>query len=486
MTRLVVIGGSDAGISAGLRARELDPSAEVTVVVADAYPNFSICGIPYHVSGEVVSWQSLAHRTRADLEAAGLTLRVDTRATAIDVAGQRVTVTGPDGATELLAYDELVVGTGARPALPAIAGVGGEGGLGPAEGVHLLHTIGDTHALMAGLTDRPVRSALIVGAGYIGVEMSEALVARGIATTIAQRPPEVLATVDAELGALVRAEMEAHGVEVLTGTSVTALARTGDGQVAVTATGGRLERAFDVVVIVAGVRPDAALLVEAGATTGAGGAVVVDETMATGLPHVWAAGDCVVTHHRLMGVTYLPLGTTAHKQGRVAGANAVGGHARFAGSVGTQVVKVFDLVAARTGLLEHEARAAGFRPVTTQSTPDDHKAYYPGAQPITIRVTADADTSRLLGAQLVGRLGSEVAKRADVYATALFHAMTVEGMADLDLTYTPPLGSPWDAVQMAAQTWSREHRPTSTEPLPSAPGPTDTGRTDPKIEEKTP
>ncbi|MGY2067444.1 FAD-dependent oxidoreductase [Blastococcus sp. SYSU DS0619] len=465
--RLLVIGGSDAGISAGLRARELDPSTEVTVVVADAYPNFSICGIPYYVSGEVRPWQSLAHRTYADLEAAGLTLRVGTRATRIDVAGQRITVTGPDGTEELLAYDELVVGTGARPVVPDIDGVGPDA-LGPADGVHLLHTIDDTHALMASLTGRPVRSALVVGAGYIGVEMSEALVARGITTTVAQRPAEVLTTVDAELGALVRAEMAAHGVEVLTGTGVTGLARTGDGRIAVTATGTRLDRSFDLVLLVAGVRPDVQLLVDAGATTGAGGAVVVDETMATGLPHVWAAGDCVTTHHRLMGTIYLPLGTTAHKQGRVAGANAVGGHARFAGSVGTQVVKVFDLVAARTGLLEHEAAAAGFRPVTTQTTPDDHKAYYPGARPITIRVTGDADTGRLLGAQLVGRLGSEVAKRADVFATALFHAMTVESMADLDLAYTPPLGSPWDAVQMAAQAWGREHRPPGvTAPSPA-------------------
>ncbi|MCZ2861089.1 FAD-dependent oxidoreductase [Blastococcus sp. VKM Ac-2987] len=465
--RLVVIGGSDAGISAGLRARELDPSAEVTVVVADAYPNFSICGIPYYVSGEVRPWQALAHRTHADLEAAGLTLRVGTRATGIDVAGQRIAVTGPDRSEELLAYDELVVGTGARPVVPEIDGVGPDA-LGPADGVHLLHTIGDMHALMAGLTTRPVRDAIIVGAGYIGVEMAEALVARGITTTVAQRPAEVLATVDAELGALVRAEMAAHGVEVLTGTGVTALARTDDGRIAATAAGNRLERTFDLVLFVAGVRPDVQLLLDAGASTGAGGAVVVDDTMATGLPHVWAAGDCVTTHHRLMGSTYLPLGTTAHKQGRVAGANAAGGHARFAGSVGTQVVKVFDLVAARTGLLEHEAAAAGFRPVTTLTIADDHKAYYPGARPITIRVTGDAGTGRLLGAQLVGRLGSEVARRADVFATALFHAMTVEGVADLDLAYTPPLGSPWDAVQVAAQAWSREHRsPGLTAPSPA-------------------
>ena len=179
--------------------------------------------------------------------------------------------------------------------------------------------------------------------------------------------------------------------------------------------------------------------------------------MATRLPHVWAAGDCVVTHHRLLGVTYLPLGTTAHKQGRVAGENALGGHARYAGSLGTQVVKVFDLVAARTGLREHEAVGAGYEPVSSTATPDDHKAYYPGAQPITIRVTGDRNTGKLLGAQLIGARGTETAKRVDTYAAALFHGMTVDQMSELDLSYTPPLGSPWDAVQMASQTWVRDH-----------------------------
>ena len=167
------------------------------------------------------------------------------------------------------------------------------------------------------------------------------------------------------------------------------------------------------------------------------------------------------THHRLLGITWLPLGTTAHKQGRVAGENALGGSARFAGSLGTQVVKVFDLVAARTGLREHEALAAnlGWNPVTSQSSPDDHKAYYPGATRIHIRITGDQHNGRLLGAQLVGHRSAEIAKRVDTYATALFHEMTLDRLSELDLSYTPPLGSPWDATQMAAQTWVREHQP---------------------------
>lgn len=476
--RLVIIGGSDAGISAALRARELDPSAEVVVVVADAYPNFSVCGIPYYVSGEVAPWQSLAHRTYADLEATGMTLRVNTRVTEIDAPGQRVQLRTPEGELEWLDYDELVVGTGAVPVVPAIdglnkgfsGGLSGPGALGPEDGVHLLHTMEDTFALTASLERLTPQRAVIVGAGYIGLEMAEALTTRGIAVTMLQRGPEVLATVDAELGALVHAELTAHGVKVITGATVTSIQRspapagTTGGRLSVTGSrrdGTTLIQDTDLVLVVTGVRPDVDLLVTAGATTGDGGAVVVDEAMRTSLPHVFAAGDCVTTHHRLLGSTYLPLGTTAHKQGRVAGANAVraegGPVARFAGSVGTQVVKVFGLVAARTGLREHEAIAAGFTPLTSQAAPDDHKAYYPGAEPITIRLTGDADTGRLLGAQLVGRYGSEVAKRVDTYATALFHAMTVEGLADLDLAYTPPLGSPWDAVQMAAQTWSKTH-----------------------------
>jgi NADPH-dependent 2,4-dienoyl-CoA reductase/sulfur reductase-like enzyme len=456
---LVAVGGSDAGISAALRARELDPSWDVTVVVADAYPNFSICGIPYYVSGEVPQWQNLAHRTYQELEATGMRLRLDTVATEIDVARQRLAVRTREGDLTWLPYDELVVGTGALPMRPPIDGLGE---LGPDDGVHLLHSMGDTFALTASLDRLAPASALIVGAGYVGLEMAEGLTARGIAVTQVEMLPEVLPTVDPELGALVRAELDKHGVTVRTSTTVTSIARTGrrPGRLLVKGRddyGRTDEWTVDLVLVVVGVRPDTDLLAAAGARTGPRGAVAVDETMATGLPHVWAAGDCVVTHHRLLGVTYLPLGTTAHKQGRVAGENAVGGTARFAGILGTQVVKVFDLVAARTGLREREASAAGFHPVTSQASPDDHKAYYPGAQPISIRVTGDASSGRLLGAQLVGALGTETAKRVDVFATALFHEMTVDAMAALDLSYTPPLGSPWDAVQVAAQSWVREH-----------------------------
>jgi len=455
--RLVAIGGSDAGISAALRARELDPTAEVTVVVADAYPNFSICGIPYYISGEVTHWRNLAHRTHADLEATGMRLRLDTFATDIDVAGRQLAVRDHDGNTDLVSYDELIVGTGAVPVRPLIDGLDD---VGPADGVHLLHSMGDTFALTDSLDRLQPRSALIVGAGYVGLEMAEGLTMRGIEVTQVEMLPEVLPTVEVELGALVHDELGKHGVDVHTNSTVTRISRTESGVHVDGRTNDDEALGWDVdlVLVVVGVRPDTELLVRAGAQAGPRGAIIVDETMATGLPHVWAAGDCVVTHHRLLGTTYLPLGTTAHKQGRVAGENALGGNARYAGSLGTQVVKVFDLVAARTGLREHEATAAGFTPVSSTATPDDHKAYYPGATPITIRITGDAGTGKLLGAQLIGTRGAEIAKRVDTYATALFHGMTVSDLTELDLSYTPPLGSPWDAVQMATQTWVKEHQ----------------------------
>jgi len=459
---LVMIGGSDAGISAALRAGELDPGADVTVVLEDAYPNFSICGIPYYLSGEVTPWRNLAHRTVADLEAAGMRLRLVTTARRIDVPGRKLLITTAAGGEEVLSYDKLIVGTGAVPVLPAITGVAGHGALGPAAGVHLLHSMGDTFAVMRTLEQAAPASAVIVGAGYIGLEMADALTVRGLAVTQMEQLPEVLPTVDPQLGALVHGELASRGVELLTGTTVHAITkapRGGAGRLDVAATaadGSAVTRAADMVLVVVGVRPETTLAAEAGAALGVKGAIAVDPGMRTGLPDVFAAGDCVITHHRLLGVTYLPLGTTAHKQGRVAGENALGGNRAFAGSLGTQVVKIFDQAAARTGLRDHEAEAAGFDPVTVQSAADDHKAYYPGSHRITMRVTGDRVTGRLLGLQLFGHKNAEIAKRIDIAATAIFHAMTVDGLSDLDLSYTPPLGSPWDAVQMGAQAWTRQ------------------------------
>ena len=457
--RLVIVGGSDAGISAGLRARELDRAVRPTLVVADAYPNFSICGIPYWLSGEVTQRRNLAHRTREDLERAGLNLRLETVAERIDVDQLALIVRTPDGRQEAIAYDRLVIGTGAVPARPPIPGI-------EVPGVHLLHSMGDASAVQDAL-NAGARSAVIIGGGYIGVEMADALTRRGLDVSLVEQAPSALTTVDLELGARVVEELSAHGVRCLIGVRVSGIEVSGD-RLVVTGEGGvRVEG--DIVLVLAGVQPNVRLAREAGASVGVRGALAVDRQMRTGLPGIWAAGDCVETHQQLFDrPAYMPLGSTAHKQGRIAGENAIGGSAEFAGSLGTQVVKVFDLAIAATGLRGTVAQTEGFDALTVETTTDDHKAYYPGAYPLRLRIVGDRDSGQLLGGQILGHVSGQVAKRIDTLATAIYHRMSVAEVSDLDLSYTPPLSSPWDPVQIACQAWERA-RPLSIQPREPVP-----------------
>ncbi len=445
MTGLVIIGGSDAGISAALRAREVDPSSGVTAVIADAFPNYSICGLPFYLSGEVPDWHALAHRSQAEIEEQGITLRLDTRAIGIDPERRTVRVVDRHGTEDDLAYDRLVIGTGAEPIRPPITGIN-------LPGVYALHTMEDSFAVHDAITERSPRRAIIVGGGYIGLEMADALTTRGLGVTLIELLPTVMSTADAEIGEVLRVELERHGVHVTTGATVARIEQEAEGLVVYGEPEVRV--AADLVLVVVGVRAVTELARAAGVETGERGAIRVTRTMETNVPDIYAAGDCVETWHRILErPTYLPLGTTAHKQGRVAGENAVGGHCIFQGSLGTQVVKVFDLAVAGTGL--RDRTADGFTPLTVETVVPDHKAYYPGAHDLRIRVTGDRITGRLLGAQIVGYWKAEVAKRIDTYATALYNGMRVAEINDLDLSYTPPLGSPWDAVQVAAEAWVR-------------------------------
>jgi len=443
--RLLIIGGSDAGISAALRARELAPSTQVQVIVRDRFPNFSICGLPFFLSGETPDWHHLAHRTTDDIRREGIDLLLEHEAIGIDPQHKIVTVSSLDGEHALLVYDKLVIGTGAESANPPISGLG-------LPGVHMMRWMSDAFRVKAYLDQRLPRSVVIVGAGYIGLEMADALTRLGIDVTVIEYLPQVLRTVDVKLGRLVRAELERHGVKVITSTAVASIEGIGD-QLSVMGREGVLQTT-DMVLVAAGARPETSLAESAGVKLGPTGAIRVSRRMETSVADVFAAGDCVETWHRVRGgYSYLPLGTTAHKQGRIAGENAVGGTAEYAGSLGTQAVKVFDLVVARTGLRDDEAAEIGFRPLTVDFETWDHKVYYPRAQKLRIRLTADQESGKLLGAQLVGHRTSEVSKRVDILAAALFHEMSVEELSELDLSYTPPLSSPWDPVQMAAQAW---------------------------------
>ena len=440
--RFVIVGGSDAGISAALRARELDGAAHITVLLADAFPNYSICGLPFYLSGETPDWRQLAHRTEFE----GIEILTNQGAQALDPSDRTVSVTDESGRNKRIAYDALLIATGARPIIPRIPGI-------DAPGVFPLHTMEDSFRVDRYLKQNEPQSAVIIGSGYIGLEMADALTHRGLQVTLIGRSKTVLPTVDASFGRAVEDTLRGHGVQVESACEVLGIAQDG-GRLHVY--GSReLNVTAEMVLMAIGVEPNAVIGKKAGLRNGIKGALCVNRRMETDLAGVYAAGDCVETWHRLLGAyTYLPLGTTSHKQGRVAGENAMGGSREFQGSLGTQVVKVFDLAIARTGLRDDEARQAGCQPLTTESRHFDHKAYYPGARQLSMSVTGDRNTGRLLGAQMLGPWQAEVAKRIDVYATALFHGMEVEGVNDLDLSYTPPLSSPWDPVQMAAQLWN--------------------------------
>ena len=446
---LLIIGGSDAGVSAALRAQELDANAEVTMILADDYANFSICGLPYFLSDETPDWRDLAHRK----DFPGLTVLHRHVAETINVADKSVLVRHAGGEATLR-YDKLVIATGASPVRPDLPGA-------DLDGVFLLHTMDDSFAMKRVLTEQAPRRAVIVGAGYIGLEVADALRQRGLHVTLLSRTGTVMPTVDPALGRMVGAELERHGVRVLTGVSATAIEQAADAAEAhliVSDTRGDRHPA-DLVVVAVGVTPNGVIAAQAGATLGPRGAIPVNRRMETTLPDIYAAGDCVETHHLLMSQpTYISLGTIAHKQGRIAGENAVGGAREFVGTLGSQALKVFDLAITRTGLLDHEARANGFTPLTVTSQVSDHKAYYPGAVALTILLTGDAVTGKLLGAQILGHRKAEVSKRVDIVAAAIHQGADVEALNDLDLSYTPPFSSPWDPVQMAAQAWMKAFR----------------------------
>jgi NADPH-dependent 2,4-dienoyl-CoA reductase/sulfur reductase-like enzyme len=457
MKRLIVIGGSDAGIMAALRARELDPSAEVTVVLADEYPNFSICGLPFYLSGEIADWRTLAHRTREDLLGEGVHLFTRHTATAIHPEAKTIALSDSSGREITLPYDSLVLATGAKSRKPSY--VKGR----DLPGLFFLRWMEDGFNLDRYVKEKAPRSALIVGGGYIGMEMADALTRRGLAVTVVGRSRSVHKSVDVELGRTIERELARHGVIVTSGVAISEILAHNGKLVTSGADGFRAEA--DLVLVAAGAEPATDLAASAGIALGQSGAIQVNRRMETNVPGILAAGDCVETWHCLLQrPLYLPLGTTAHKQGRIAGENAVGGDREYAGSVGTQVVKIFDLAVARTGLLESEASAEGFLPLTVETESWDHKVYYPGAERLLIRVTGERETGLLLGAQILGHWRSEVAKRIDIFATAIHHGMKVHELADLDLSYTPPLSSPWDPVQSSALAWERERASPPTLP----------------------
>jgi NADPH-dependent 2,4-dienoyl-CoA reductase/sulfur reductase-like enzyme len=443
MKNLIIIGASDAGISAALRAKELRPEIVPTIITADNFPNFSICGLPYYISGEVKNWKNLAHRTIEEVNKAGINLLLEHTAQSVNTERKQVTIADKSGDLEIKEYDRLIIATGGLSVKPDIPGVN-------YSGVFFLRWIPESIAIDEFIKKHKPKTALIIGAGYIGMEMSEALTKRGIKVMVVEFLESVLPSVDIDIGNKVRDMLIKNGVKINNNISIESIDKIKNKLIVKGS--NNFEISADMVLVSVGSVPNIALGQSIGIKTGIKGAFKVNLKMQTNIPYVYAAGDCAETWHRILQkYTYLPLGTTAHKQGRIAGENATGGSTEFAGSLGTQSVKIFDRVAARTGLNEKESSQAGFSPVSADFETWDHKAYYPGAEKIFIRVTADRKTKRLLGAQILGQYKTEVSKRIDIFAAALFHGITVHEFSYYDLSYTPPLSSPWDPVQMAVQ-----------------------------------
>ncbi|MFH8220520.1 FAD-dependent oxidoreductase [Streptomyces sp. NPDC018057] len=444
--RLVVIGGDAAGMSAASQARRLRGPEELEIVAFERghFSSYSACGIPYWVSGDVEERDQLIARTPEEHRARGIDLRMRTEVTEIDVAGGRVRARDAgSGAESWTSYDKLVVATGARPVRPEMPGI-------DAPGVYGVQTLDDGEELLDGLARTRGRRAVVVGAGYIGVEMAEALIKRGYEVTVVNRGAEPMATLDPDMGRLVREAMTGLGITMVGGTEVTEVLTGADGRVRAVATGDA-EYPADVVVLGIGVRPETSLARAAGLPLGEHGGLLTDRAMRVrGYEDIWAGGDCVEVLDLVSGQQrHVPLGTHANKQGQVIGTNAGGGYATFPGVVGTAVSKVCDLEIARTGLRERDARRVGlrFETVTVEST--SRAGYYPGASPMTVKMLAERRTGRLLGVQIVGREGA--AKRVDIAAVALTAGLTVEQMTALDLGYAPPFSPVWDPVLVAAR-----------------------------------
>ncbi len=443
--RLVVIGGDAAGMAAASQARRRrgPDDLEIVAVERGRFTSYSACGIPYWVGGDVDGSDQLVARTPQVFERDfAIRVRLRTEAEEIDLDRREVVVRRLDGGgTERLGFDTLVVATGALPVRPQRPGA-------DATGIYGVQTLDDGVAVRQAV-EEGARRAVVIGGGYIGVEMAEAMVRRGLSVALVEQAPEPMTTLDPDMGRMVRDAMTGMGIEVFSGEAVVAFEEA-DGRVRAVVTEERTLPA-DIVVLGIGVRPNTELAGAAGLALGVAGAVSVDRRgRVPRADGVWAAGDCVETYDRVSRrPVHVPLGTHANKQGRVVGINLGGGYATFPGVVRTAVSKVCSLEIARTGLLERDADAVGFGYLTATVASTTRASYFPGARPITTKLLAEKRSGRLLGAQIVGEEGA--AKRIDALAVALWNEMTVEEMTGLDLSYAPPFAPVWDPVLIAAR-----------------------------------
>lgn len=439
--KVVIIGGVAGGASAAARLRRLDERAEIIVFERSGFVSYANCGLPYYIGGTIAEKRELTLQTPESFWNR-FRIRVKTKheVLAIDPAAKTVTVKDlSTGKTFTESYDKLVLSPGAMPTRPPLPGI-------DSERIFSLRTVEDTLRIHDYVRREKPQSAVLVGGGYIGIEVAENLRELGLDVTIVQRPKQLMNTLDYDMATFVHAKLREKGIRLELGRSVSGFEER-DGQI-LTLIDGQDPLPADLVLLAIGVTPDSGLAKQAGLALGIKGSIVVNDRMETSVPDIYAVGDAVQVKHAVTGQdTLIALAGPANKQGRIAADNICGLDSRYRGSQGSSIIKVFDLTVASTGLTEKAAASAGIDADCVVLSPGSHASYYPGARPMTMKVVFEKQTFRLLGAQIAG--GEGVDKRIDVLAVALHAGMRADELKDLDLAYAPPYSSAKDPVNMA-------------------------------------
>lgn len=438
--RAIVIGGVAAGMSAASKLRRVRPDAEIVVYERGSFLSYGACGLPYYIGGWNDDPSKMIARTARQYADMGIETHLRHEALKVEPHRKTVLIRDHDGGRTFEDhYDVLMLAVGCHSVMPDFPGA-------DLPSVFYIKTMEDG-LLFHEIARLPgLRHVAIVGGGYIGVEMAEAMLRLGRQVTLLEAGERILAPFEPEFSELAAQELERHGVRVIVGGAVSEIRELGEKRLIRTRQ-GNVEA--DVVVVAAGVAPDTGFLRDTGVRMARNGALLVDREMRTSLEDIYAAGDCAVVYHRLMEEDYfIPLGTVANKCGRLAGANMAGGRQKFAGALGTAAIKVCELEMGRTGLSEADARRLGLEYKTRLVTAYDHPAYYPDPVKLTIKLIYQARTRRLLGACVAG--GRNAVLRADVFAVAIHSGMTTDELGMLDLAYAPPFAGVWDAVHIAA------------------------------------
>jgi NADPH-dependent 2,4-dienoyl-CoA reductase/sulfur reductase-like enzyme len=438
--RFIIIGGDAAGMSAASRAKRNMPEMDVTVLEQTMDVSYSACGMPYNIADPVREMDDLVVRkAEAFISKQGIDLRTGHRVTSIDPAKRNVFCTDSYGKQMTLSYDRLLIATGASPIIPDIPGT-------DLPGVFTLKSLGDGRKIKQFIRDRNVKRVVIIGMGYIALEICEALRKNNIEVTMVKPRPGFIPWMHDELSDMVRAEVEKNGVIIHAGHEIEEIVGAQHG---LTVRCSDMAISCDMVIIATGVTPNSGLAESAGLTLGVKKSIAVNKRLLTSDENIYAAGDCADSYHVITGgKTYIPLALRANRAGWAVADNVTGGSVELEGVAGTAVFRVFEMQVARTGLDMKESKKAGFDPVDVVITSPSRAHAYPGSAEIKVHMTGDKKSGRLLGVQMVGTDG--VAHRINAPAVALHRRMTVEELSQCDLAYAPPFSPVWDPVLIAA------------------------------------